>query len=519
MKFTHPFSKFGLAYIMLKENISSTDEITKDMLVKHLKIGLSHFRMYSKNNPEIDDILNFEYMPMQYIIDNKQKGDPNKGIYLCPNIITKDIKAANTWTSIINLIATIERIANNVELIKSSSTLTMGIAPIAGEVNNGRKTKTNAKSSILEVACCAITNTTPNKPYLAYKDIDSKGKTNYIPTAIIPDLNISQMKDFIELFDKILTTQLPENILSKKVYRDEKTKGKFSRPKIYDGNFPYAPKSSAFGCVGLLGSIGRWAEEANETEWAANVLDSLKETPIYLIKYGDASSVTFNHYIIELAKNNKLSQIINALYYSEIISDGKRPTNPQKEVRTKYPLFDLFSSRFLQMFDKSSFKDFLSVRTEYKPEVTELLILFFEKIMNIRPEIVLSAKELGLWLNYVAYKVAKNETEGKSFDDFKKEKAKILVELESSAFSSKTPTALLSQTLTRAGRMSGMDAPAAADEFMQATANGEITLDEAKNLITAFSRLRNKWEKDSSDNTNATSDNEESTEIDESEQV
>ena len=137
--------------------------------------------------------------------------------------------------------------------------------------------------------------------------------------------------------------------------------------------------------------------------------------------------------------------------------------------------------------------------------------------MSIRPEIISSAKELGFWLNYVAYKVAKKDSEGKSIDDFKKVKAKVLIELESSAFSSKTATSLLSQTLTRAGRLSGLDAPARADEFMQATANGEISLEDAKNLITAFSRVRNKWEKNELDDNSKTA--EESTEINKEEQV
>jgi hypothetical protein len=519
MRFSHPFSRYGLAYIMFKENVSVIEDIDKEMLIRHLKIGLSHFRMFSKNNPETDDLLHFEYMPMQYIINNNQKGDPSKGIYLSPNVITKDIKASNTWIAIIDLISKIENINEREELIAKSATLTMGIAPMAGEVNNGKKTKSNAKGSILEVACCAVTNTTPNKPCLAFKDIDSKGKTNFIPTAIIPDLDIDKMKDFIELFERISTTQLTENILSKKVFRESSstTKAKYSRPKIYDGNFPNAPRSSVMGCIGLLASIGKWAEEAKEIKWAERVLDSLKETRLYLIKYGSATSVTFNHYIIDLAKENKLSQIINALYYSEIISDGKRPSNPQKELRTKYPLYDMFSSRFLQLFDKPSFKDFKSIRAEYKPELSKLFTLYFEKIMSIRPEIVSSAKELGLWLNYVAYKAAEEETEDKSYVDIKKKKAKHLIEIESSALSAKRPTALLAQTITRAGRLSGMDAPAEADDFMQATSNGEITLDEAKDLITAFSRLRNKWEKEPENG--ETTSSEESTEINENEKV
>lgn len=521
MNFIHPYSKFGLAYLMYAEQINSDKEITKEMLIKNLEIGLSHFRMKTNNNPEFDDLLNYEYIGLQEMIlsdINKMKKLSEKGIYLCPNVLTTDYNNQTTWNSHITLLDEIRKTKIE-DLYTKRKDLTTGLVPISGKFNNGGKGQSYPKATLFEIICCAIASTTPNKPYLAFKDIDSKGKINYIPTTIIPDLELDQMKDFIELFNKILTTQLPDNILSKKVYRNEKTKGNFSRPKIYDGNFPFAPKSSAFGCLGLLGSIGKWAIEAKETIWAERVLDLLKDTPIYLIKYGSATSVTFNHYIIDLAKTDKLSSIVNALYYSEIISDGRRPNSPQKEVKTKYPLFDLFTARFLQLFDKPSFKDFLSIRAQYKIEVIELLILFFEKIMNIRPEIVQSAKDLGLWLNYVAYKVAKQETEGKSLEDFKKVKAKILVELESSAFSSKSSTALLSQTLTRAGRLSGMDAPASSDEFMQATANGEISLDEAKNLITAFSRLRNKFEIEKTEIKEDLSDEDNDLNIEENEQV
>lgn len=96
----------------------------------------------------------------------------------------------------------------------------------------GRKLNPMQKRSILEVACCAITNTTPNKPCLAFKDIDSKGKTNYIPTTIIPDLDIDKMKDFIELFERNLSTQLTENILSKRVYREGPSVKKQKKIKV-----------------------------------------------------------------------------------------------------------------------------------------------------------------------------------------------------------------------------------------------------------------------------------------------
>ncbi|MFA7449191.1 MAG: hypothetical protein WCY77_12225 [Weeksellaceae bacterium] len=488
MNFIHPYSRFGLAYLMYAEQIQSVDEVTKEMLLKHLKIGLGHFRMRTKNNPETDDILKFEYIGFQEMIDSKIN-DTNelskKGIYLCPNVLTTDFNSKTTWQSLVNMINIVDQTEFG-DLILKRADLTTGLVPISGKFNNGGKGQSYPKASLFEIVCCAISSTTPYKPCLAYKEVGKNG-TSFISTAIIPDLEIKEMVDFIELFNKISSSQLKENILSKKVYREKPSNNKaskkkkieanFTRPKIFDGNFPDAPKSFALGCVGLLGAIGKWAEEAKETLWAGQVLDSLKGVSLYLIKYGEATSVTFNHYIIDLAKENKLNQIVNAVYFSEIISVGRRPYDFREESKTKYPLYDMFSSRFLQLFDKPSFKDFLSIRTEYKPELEKLFTLYFEKIMSIRPEIVSSAKELGLWLNYVAYKAAKEETKDKTFDDLKKAKAKHLVEIESSALSAKRPTALLAQTITRAGRLSGMDAPEEADEFMQATSNGEISLD------------------------------------------
>ncbi|MEG2069898.1 MAG: hypothetical protein RR034_00785, partial [Bacteroidales bacterium] len=42
----------------------------------------------------------------------------------------------------------------------------------------------------------------------------------------------------------------------------------------------------------------------------------------------------------------------------------------------------------------------------------------------------------------------------------------------------------------------GLDAPEAAAIFMEATASGELPLDNAKNLLVAFSRLKNKKERE-----------------------
>jgi hypothetical protein len=494
MIFSHPYSRYGLALILLRENLDKVEDITTEILMKYLEEGLSHFRFRSDSNPEIDEYLLYSYIPMQTIINTQLKGNPSKGIYLCPNIITSDIKASNTWITINSIF---NKLGQNPDYINNIEKLTMGIAPIAGEINNGTKSKKNATGTVLEAGCCAITSTTPFKPYLAYREKGGK----YTPTAIIPDLEINEMKTFIQLYILMLNTLLEGNkLLSKKVYRKEDIKPKFSRPLIYNGNFPFAPQNSAFGIVGLLGAIGRWSKEANYIILGQQVLDSLKYKPIYLIQYGKALSVTIHHYIIDLAKENKLSEIVYSIQNSKLINpfDEKDPKD-NKGVESRKDIFYLFSSRFLQLFNKPAFNDFLSIRAEYSDKLIELFNIFFEKEMSIRKEVVHSVKALGLWLNYVAFKVGKQVAlEQKKTEKIRDFKAKVLIELESSVFGARKPAEILN-VIVRAGRLSGTDAPAESDIFQEAVLTEEISINDAKSMLMAFARIRNRFEASTND--------------------
>jgi len=500
MSFLHPFSKYGLALVMLKENLEDVKSITSSMLTKHLENGLSHFRMKTDNNPVTDDFIDYHFIDVQEILDKKIKGNPGKGIFLCANIITDDLKAANAWSAVVGLL---NKLAESPNIFEEKGSITMGINPIAGELNNGKKTKTNSSGSLLEVVCSAITNTTDIKPYLAYRD---KGK--YVPTTIIPDLELEEMKTFIQFYDLMLNTTINQNkLLRKKVYRKNGEKPKYARPPIYNGNFPFAPTSSMFGVVGLLGAIGRWSKEANKIVEGKRVLESLKDKPIYIIQYGNGQSITINHYIIDLAKDNKLSEIVFAIQRSEIYLPGE---NNRKAKDSKKQLFDLLSSRFLQSFNKPSFKDFLSVRAEYPNTLIELFNYFFMNQMNIKKEIVQSVRSLGLWLNYVAYKVGDNETDSikeqmkdspEQKEKKKKErdekvnkiKQKVLVELESSVFGARRPSEILN-VIVRAGRLSGMSAPSESVIFQEAVLTGDVEMNDAKSMLMAFARTRNKFD-------------------------
>lgn len=490
MSALHPYLRYAKALIFLENNISEVEEITVEHLITGIEDGLRTFRVRPKSSfVEKENVL-FDFI-------EEEKGTPTMGIFLAPNIIADDRSAGNAFKNAKEVQTKLE-----VSSFNSSQSVTMSAVAVAGEylsfsANNA--SKRTAKATLLEVCLGTIATLTSKKPCLQYR-IDKKGQPEMFNVCLIPDLEIEDMKDFISFFKRMLLTKSGKDLMVGNVVKEEKGKGENKkvnyspkRPLLYRGNFPNPPRSSALGAVSLLGTIGEFAKEATYSEQAKRVLNSLKDAEIYMIKYGGAKVFSFNHHIIDLAKESKLKSIVDSLYYSKLYNQGKRTSS-----NTDYQKYDLFTSRFLQLFNHSAFKDFLSFRAEYPADVTRLFTTYFTKMEKIDLEIVQSARLLGKWLNKVAYFAAKNEVkEGapKYWEDLRKAKAKVLVELESSTFSAKSGHALLAQAITRAGRLSGLDAPDGAALFMEKTASGELSLEASKNLLIAFSRLINKSEK------------------------
>lgn len=492
MEFLHPYSRYGLALVMEENDLKTIDEVRHEHLKSELIRGLNQFRIKPSENFEGVGQVKFNYMTYDFIKSNKvfqSKGSPNIGIFLSPNITSSDFQAGKTW---LGTNAIIKKLNGQKD---KNENLTMSVFPMSGKFNNGKKSQSTPKALLTEVACTAISTTTPYKPYLTYREFKG-GKTERSNIAIIPDLPLSKMIQFIALF-KSMQSDIKADLLIGKV--SAKTTGKGNkqktiyspwRPKIFNGNFPNPPQSSALGSIALLGAIGEWSKKANLWNEGQAVLDSLVDAPIYMVSYGNAKTFTYNHFVIELAKKCKLNQVIDAIYRTNLFKTENRGIN-----KNEYQNFDLFASRFLQLFNRPAFKDFLAFRAEYPNELKILFTTYFTKMEKIPIEIVESAKELGRWLNYVAYRTAKAEHPNTKSEDFRKTKAKVLVEIESSAFSAKTGDALIAQVVTRAGRLSQMDAPPEADIYIEQTCSGELPLDNAKNLLMAFSRLRNKYEK------------------------
>ncbi len=397
------------------------------------------------------------------------------------------------------------------DLTKVNQKLSKAEAPVASEfskfIESGEKREW---SRVTELSRCLalITTTTPLKPCLQYETGLGKDKTSS-NVCLIPDLELPQLIDFIKLFKRIRIQKLDSSLMVGKVKCKDAKKNEYvpKRPNLFKGNFPNAPHSGALGAIALLGAIGEMTKEKDVSALAHSVLNSLRECNFYSIEYEKTNVFSFNHYIIDLAENGKLRTIVDGMYRVVLYKYGNRmnvdlvderlnqKNEKQEDLKgniMEYQRFDLFASRFLQLFNRPAFRDFLAFRAEYPNEIKLLLNIYFNKMEKIKEEIVASAKALGRWLNKTAYISAINDVQNKNWDDKNKAKAKTLVELESSIFSAKSGDSLIAHTITRAGRLSGMDAPAEASLFIEKAVNGELPLEQAKNLLIAFSRLKYK---------------------------
>lgn len=487
---THPYTRYAQAVIMVENDLSSCDEISANHISNELQKGFSAFRLAPDSSYEGKE-------KVGYVYTQEPKGNTDHGIYLSPNIISTDKLAKNIWVEGHNIIAKLKK-----QELSKSDDVKMSIAPIAGEFLSfslkGSIGRGKPKSTLEEIGLNAVTTVTTMTPCLQYR-INKKPRPELFNICIIPDLPLGDLIDFVKLFKKILFSKAADNLMTGNVRAVEEGKGDKKkiayapkRPLIYQGNFPNPPRSSALGSVALLAAIGEFAKEAEVSMLAEKVLESLKDTTMYMIKYGGASTFSYNHHVIDLAKDGKLRVLVDSIYYSQLYKEGKRTAQSME-----YQRFDLFSSRFLQLFNRPSFVDFLAFRAEYPYSLEILFNTYFKKMEEINSDIIASARELGKWLNQVAYFAAKAEIKDGTnnyWEELRKVKAKILVELESSTFSAKTGDALIANVVTRAGRLSGMDAPAAAVLFMERTAGGQLALNPAKNLLIAFSRLKNKAE-------------------------
>lgn len=516
----HPYSRYGLAVAILQAELvdKAAEDVVREALALSTEDGMGYFRMRTFDDPQLTSELTFSSVRRNELLEDanivQSAGLAAKGLYLYPSVVTIDGGAKDTFKNaalILDALRVGKPFGSSVELSRS-------FAPTTAKINNGTASQTPPKGSLLEAACTVITTLTPLKPASWQKTMPSDSIVN---TVIVPDLPLPELLQFIALFkamsiadvgSQLMIATLPTREPPKEGAQSKPAKTKkavttseYKRPRLHAGNYPFAPQNSdAFGTVGLLGAIGRWAHRAREVDWAARVLNSLVDAPLYIVSYDKIQQVHFGHHVTRLALEHELSSLLATLYRDTVLY--REPDVQRRYDNPTYQLFYFTAARFLQLFTRPAFIDFLAFRAEYAPELAPL---FNEYFMNIDPEIVRSAGALGRWLNTTAYLVARDDVgTGVANQDelVKKAKAKILVEFESAAMSAKSPQDLLFRISTRAGRLLQDDAPAASERFMNATATGEISQQDATHLLVAYMRLRSKAKAKNAPDASATPD-------------
>lgn len=513
----HPYARYGLAYALLeakKTNEPVAANELPEILAQAIENGLGHFRFKPGQISSDGQTMCFDvikYAELQSDASLIQGKLSIQGKYLSPTIISTDGDAKGTYDNAVEIIESLragKSLSRAIELSRS-------FAPTTAKINNGGSLKA-PKGSLFEAACSVVTTLTAAKPAAM---LGAKAKNEVYNTAIIPDLPLKEMCEFIELFKTMMSSKLDGDLMQaklpqkqaqetaprkparkKKVEEQAKPKSEYKRPRIFSGNYPFAPRQAVFGAVGLMAAIGKWAQIAKQVKWARKVLTSFIDeedetkpsVPLYVVSYDAITQVQFAHYVVKLSIAGKLSDIIDGLTYdTQILSEIESKSRSYE--LPSYKIFYLMASRFLQSFSFPAFRDFLATRAEYPAVIQPLFEVYFMQARKIPVEIVQSARALGQWLNRTAYFVADSEVKADTAErrtKVQKEKAKILVELESAAASAKTPQDMLHRVMTQAGRLLRQDAPAEATRFMDATMSGEIEPTDAMHLLTAYLRLR-----------------------------
>lgn len=527
----HPYPRYGLAVALYRKrpDLNQLDEPTLSrLLVEAIEIGLGSFRMATPDVPSSSEVLHYEPLKLNALKENNKlvqsSGLAAQGKYLYPSIVSTDGDAKGTFDNAENIIKSLR----DGKALDSVFVFSRSFAPTTAKINNGEKRSfSEPRGTLLEAACSVVTTVTPTKP-AAW--IDGRD------TVIIPDLVIKEdylsldlLYDFIELFNNMMTSGLSGALMeakspnrtsstgqpatqTQKKQKAGQAKSEYRRPRLHNGNYPYAPQrdAAAFGAVGLLGAIGRWAIEAKETPWADKadgVLNSIANKPLYIISYDNITQSQMSHHVVKLAQSGELSEMIRALIYDTRLGPEIDADKPIWDSKNRQ-LFHLMTSRFLELFNAASFQDFIAYRTEYPSSLKPLFQEYFMQTHEITDElkrIVQAAEAYGRWLNDTAYRTAKSEA-GKEpdkgskeyqsyWEKVRKEKAKIVTVLESAAMSAKSSGAMLSQVSTQAGRLGQGDAPDAAEPFVYAVLTGQIAFEDARQLLMVYLRLQSPKER------------------------
>ena len=482
--FAHTYPRYGLAAAIVDQDVLDWKAALGDterllnIARGALQNALHRYRVHTASDLEDATTLKYRYLAADEVESSGQKAED--GYYITPHVVIDDQSARYSVKGVRSMIKKIEK---GISPAKSAE-LKRSFTPFTTKLNQGTQSQSNPKSTTLEVAFSMVAAVTPLKPAT---------QVDFTNQVMIPDLDLEGLITFVRLFERMQGSEMGDGLtLTRKETSNRK------RPPIFDGNYPDAPRSAAFGPVGLMGAIGQWMKRADvladEQKKARETLDAMAGNSVYMVSYdGNLMRQEYmGHHVARLAKNHNLPKVIQSLYRIRFYNaDHNKPDSNTRAT------FFMLASRFLQLYTKPAFKDFLAYRATYETNLSPIIEEFFMEEYKIQRDIVESARAYGAYLNDVAYYAAREEVDknkerddGGTGRDIYDAKTRVLAQLESTAMSTRRPSSLFAQINVMAGRMSGRDVPAEAERFMEAVQTGEVDFDEAKDLVLAYMRLR-----------------------------
>lgn len=497
----HPYPRYGVAAAMLASQIDEIDMedmgTIKEILKQALNDGLTQFMLMRKDVPakDYEGKLSYTYLSDPDRLDPGSKSGQNSanGYYTAPHVLTSNDSK--------KLVGEIRKLLGELEKPKFDPAapyqLKRSFAPLVAKINAGNSNMNNPKVGVVMAAFTAVATLTAWKP-ATYTALKGGGDANNV--GVIPDLPFYDeaagsypLRDFIDLFRRISTTKDAAGLFEGRFDK------KFIRPRIFQGNYPNAPRGKSIGAVSLLVAMGEWIKEASElakderAQHVRTVLEAMVGRPIYLVSNAGTKQETFRHHLVELTTQGEMKDIVMAINRTHLIGEESK----ERGESNKTLQFRMMADRFLRLFTAPSFQDFLAFRAEYPAALLPLINLYYEK-MKLTPELIQSARAYGQSLNYAAYKAADREfkddlAKGRKGANLQEYKDKFLTQFESAIGSAKSGPDLISRLSTMAGRITKQEIRPEAIPFMEAVALGEesggIDRDTAKQLVTAFMRV------------------------------
>lgn len=352
-----------------------------------------------------------------------------------------------------------------------SKKLTQRVYPPASRLSIGYKNAENAKISEAYSLACQVATLTPVKAARQ----SGRGER----AAVIPDLPLEALVTYQQFLRFIQSKDTDP--FAGKVTGEEETPYLLAN----DGTFPKAPPGWTFGAIGVVAAIGSWARANRQVEKARPVLEALAGGRVYIVDTDDEKDLTstepVGQHITRLATEDDLAAALSETWKIETEAQDE---NLHRVLR-----------RWLLLYNEASFRDFLALRATYPLSFAYIFHDYF--MSRLDPDLIASAKAAGRHVSSQAWHAA----DGKTDEQKRKNKETILAGLESMLFDCSDGAELIGRLSVQVGRLTGSSFPAEADLFFDRTAMGDeheeaIGVETARNLVTAYMRLRSPSESD-----------------------